>query len=90
MNGDVGGTLEASTDFGKIEEENEYGEFEKTYYPIKDIIRNIVHEYGQELDRNIILNDLDVPGLELLEYRGNKPLYLLKNVGTDYYDNITT
>ena len=44
---------------------------------LKDIIKEAVHEYGKELYHNIIINDLDNYGLELLEYRGDKPLYLL-------------
>ena len=119
LNGEIGGSLPSSIDFGKIDnyedtytevkikdgtqyvankyyiyENGEYklslSEFnEKTKYytkdillrqdslKLKDIIKEAVHEYGKELYHNIIINDLDNYGLELLEYRGDKPLYLL-------------
>jgi len=36
--------------------------------------------YGEEALHNIIINDLDTYGLELLEYRGDEehPLYMLR------------
>lgn len=119
LNGEIGGSLPSSIDFGKIDiyedtysevqikdytqyvankyyiyENGEYkislSEFnEKAKYytkdvllkqdslKLKDIIKEAVHEYGKELYHNIIINDLDNYGLELLEYRGDKPLYLL-------------
>ena len=57
---------------------------------IKDIIRNAVHLYGGEPIHNIIINDLDISGLELLEYRYDIPMYLYRNPrdGSDF-DNIT-
>ena len=121
LNGDLGGNLSASVDFGKIDtytnsyevvkfentstfEANKYYSYngkeyvietdeydaEKTYYKkntlliqedlkLKDIIREAVHVYGKEMYHNIVINDLDNYGLELLEYRGDSPLYLLYN-----------
>ena len=119
LNGEIGGSLPSSIDFGKIDiyedtysevqikdytqyvankyyiyENGEYkislNEFNENikYYTkdillkqeslkLKDIIKEAVHEYGKELYHNIVINDLDNYGLELLEYRGDKPLYLL-------------
>lgn len=54
-----------------------------TKLPIKDIIRNIVHVYGHEPWHKIIVNDLDLKGTELLEYRGESPLYLIKKADTN-------
>lgn len=123
LNGDLGGNLPASIDFGKIdsykdtyskvtlEDQTQYkankyyvydldsndfvistDEFDtkKTYFTkdtlleqehlkLKDIIREAVHTYGKESYHNIVINDLDESGLELLEYRGDVPLYLLYN-----------
>jgi hypothetical protein len=49
--------------------------------PIYSIIKEAVHTYGKEPYHNIIINDLDKKGLELLEYRGDEltPIYLLRN-----------
>ena len=130
LNGDLGGNLPSSIDFGKIDtynntytqvniidktqykankyyikDGNEYkislDEFneKETYYQkdilleqenlkIKDIIREAVHTYGKEMYSNIIINDLEQYGLELLEYRGDKTFYLLYNEYTASYDNI--
>ena len=127
LNGEIGGNLPSSIDFGKIDiyedtyseakikdctqyvankyyiyENGEYkislSEFnEKTKYytkdtllkqdslKLKDIIKEAVHEYGKELYHNIIINDLDNYGLELLEYRGDKPLYLLYDEDAHIY-----
>lgn len=127
LNGEIGGSLPSSIDFGKIDiyedtytevqikdytqyvankyyiyENGEYkislNEFnEKTKYytkdtllkqdslKLKDIIKEAVHEYGKELYHNIIINDLDNYGLELLEYRGDKPLYLLYDEDAQIY-----
>ena len=127
LNGEIGGSLPSSIDFGKIDiYEDTYTEVqikdytqyvankyyiyedgkykislnvfnEKTKYytkdtllkqdslKLKDIIKEAVHEYGKELYHNIIINDLDNYGLELLEYRGDKPLYLLYDEDAHIY-----
>ena len=83
LNGDVGGSLESSVDFGKMEEEDIFGNWVIKDIPIKDIIRNIVHMYGKEPHHNIIINDLEDYGVELLEYRYDVPLYLYKETTSD-------
>jgi hypothetical protein len=63
LNGEVGGNIMMSTDFGTIEEvsKSETGELftSITKLPIYQIIQNAVKEYGQERAENIIINDLD-------------------------------
>lgn len=49
--------------------------------PLKRIIREAVHTYANEPYHNIIINDLDDYGLELLEYRGDVPLYFFFEEG---------
>jgi hypothetical protein len=39
--------------------------------------------------QNIIINDVEDFGLDLLEYRGDIILYLLKNIDTSIIDNMT-
>lgn len=131
LNGDIGGNLPASIDFGKIDtysnsysrivfenkvqyEANKYyiyknGKYEiskekfdpnEYYYTkgilmdqnklkLKDIIKEAVHFYAKEPYGNIIINDLDDYGLELLEYRGDIPLYLFYNEDEAIYDQMT-
>lgn len=81
LNGDVGGTMPYSVDFATLEEVSADGNtVTYTKVKIKDIIRNAVEEFGGESPYNIIINDLDESGLELLQYRGNKdiPIYAFR------------
>jgi hypothetical protein len=78
LNGEIGGSLESSVDFGTIEEENAKGEWVIRKLAIPDIIRNAVHTYGGEPYHNIVINDLDTYGLELLEYRYDAPMYMYR------------
>jgi len=83
LNGDVGGSLPSSVDFGTIETISSDGT--TTVYDdvkIKDIVFNAVEVYGNELPYNIYINDLEDCGYELLEYRGDTPLYIFKDSDT--------
>lgn len=89
INGDVGGAMPAQTQFDCIEEETEDGEWVITKFAIKDIIRDSLHQYAGEPLHNIIINDLDDLGLELLEYRYDTPLYLYRHPNdTEYYQGV--
>jgi hypothetical protein len=78
LNGEVGGSLESSVDFGVIEQEDSNGNWVITKVPIQDIIRNMVHTYAGEPYHNIVINDLDTYGLELMEYRYDLPMFLYR------------
>ena len=89
LNGEVGGTITPlSWDFGTIQDVADDGTISITSYLIKDIILEAVHEHAQDPYWNIIINDLDDYGLELLEYRGDIPLYLLYNVEQGVVDQM--
>ena len=77
LNGDFGGVIPSSWDFGTMDETLEDGSIKNTQIPIKDIVLQAVHEYAQEPWQNIIVNDLDDYGIELLEYQGSTPFYYL-------------
>lgn len=95
LNGNMGGNLPASIDFGT--EEYYDAETQETTYtqiPIERIIREGVHTYAKEPYHNIVINDLDAAAVELLEYRGDAPLYLLRevdgtNANLDQFTNYT-
>lgn len=81
LNGDVSGTLTAQTVFDSFDEQDEKTkEWSAKKIPIKDMIRNSVHQYAGEPYHNIIISDLDDKGLELLEYRYDTPMYLFRKV----------
>ena len=81
LNGTLGGALPHETDFGTIETEDESGNITIKKITIYDIVRNAMLMYGQERPENIIINDLDEVGYELLEYRGDTPMYLFLKKG---------
>ena len=93
LNGDIGGHLPHATDFG-IQEEYTYDEEEKIVdkeeieLTVKQIIREMVHKYGNEPFHNIIINDLDDTGLQRLDYKGKEDVYLFKNVNSGLYEQI--
>lgn len=90
LNGEIGGNLPASIDFG-VEEYVDLDNKVTTYtkIPIKNIIKEALHTYANEPYHNIIIQDLEQMGLELLEYRGEDPIYLLYNTVTNTYSNAT-
>ena len=87
LNGEVGGSLESSVDFGTIQEESADGIWTIRKIPIVEIIRNMVHVYAGEPYWNIIINDLDSYGVELLEYRYDIPMYLYRYPSSQQYHN---
>ncbi len=87
LNGEVGGSINSSVDFGQIDEIDEDSNVKTISYPIKDIIRDSVHQYGNEPFHNIVINDLEDMGLELLEYRYDVPMFLFREVNDDTYFN---
>ena len=46
---------------------------------ISTIIREMLIGIGGELPQNIILNNVDDYGIEMLTYRGSEPLYIFFN-----------
>lgn len=88
LDGTISGSLPAQHDFGKEEVENADGSISFNLLPLYTIIREAVHEYAQEPMRNIIINDLDDYGYELMEYRGEKPMYLFIKPGDGDYPDV--
>lgn len=95
LNGEISGKIHAnSTRFDIVEELTYDGatgaikDRREIKIPIKEIIQEIVHEYGNEPLHNIVINDIDDYGLELLEYKGKDPIFLYKDYLTDTPRNI--
>lgn len=78
LNGEVGGVITALThDFGSMDIQQLDGGYVNKKIPIKDIIRSSVETFAKEPAYNIIVNDIADYGVELIEYRGEEPLYFL-------------
>lgn len=84
LNGDIGGHFPNPIDFSIDTFINEDGSIVKQKKLIKDIVKEMIHYYGNEPFHNIIINDVDDKGLELLEYRGKNDLYILVDENNEY------
>ena len=90
LDGEVGGHITAlSVDFGTEDFTDASGKVTNTPRLIKNIIRDAVHEYAFEPMENIIINDLDDYGIELMEYRGKTPLYMYIQYPADECTQVT-
>ena len=90
LNGEFGGIITSLTwDFGAGLYTEVDGTVIEEKYTIKDIIMSSVNEFGQEPIQNIIINDVDDYGVELLEYRGKDPMYFIIDYLTDEVINIS-
>ena len=86
LNGEVGGVINATTDFGTYDYTDTATGMTTNYkYPIKKIIWDAVHAYANEPFHNIVINDVDDLGLELLDYKYDTPMYLFRNPSSDEY-----
>lgn len=84
LNGEVSGALTAETDFGEYEEVDGKGNvISKKKLTLREIIWNIVHTYALEPASNIYIDLPDDSGVNLIEYRGDSPLYILRGKETN-------
>lgn len=89
LNGEFSGQL-PPTDFAREQYTDlDTGVITFKNLPIKTIIFKLLQEFALEQPHNIIINDIDESGQELLEYRGTEPLYLFKNLLTNEFDQIS-
>lgn len=85
LNGELGGIINSSLVLDTYDQIIAPNVTKKIKNPIKQIICDLVHQYGGEPFHNIIINDLDIKGMELQEYRYDVPLYLLRQENSDQY-----
>ena len=88
LNGTQGGSFPHEIDFGIIEIEQPDGSILQEKNKIKTIIETAIQQYGQEGLENIFINDLPEHGLELLEYKGKTPMYLIVQTDQNNIINI--
>lgn len=75
LNGDIGGQFNAETDLGS--EDRVDGDKTTNYkIPIKTIIREMIHHYAKEPWGNIIINNIDDYGLEMVDNKKNYTQYI--------------
>lgn len=90
INGEIGGKLPYSIDWG-IEDyyDNNTGILYHNKIPIKTIIKEAIQNYGNELAQNIIINDIEDYGYEMIDYKGDTTMYLFYHISQSIYDNMT-
>ena len=89
LNGELGGIINSSASLDSYDEIDKNNNKRTIKNPLKQVIKELVYHYGKEPMHNIIINDLDMTGLELLEYRYDIPLYLIRKAGSSIYENAT-
>lgn len=85
LNGDVGGVIPAATNFSEEETFNAFGT-ERTVKKIliKDIIRNLVVEFGGENPENVLISDVPETALKVMKWTGRDPIYYINNKNNKY------
>ena len=89
LNGELGGTINSSASLDSYDEIDKNNNKRTIKNPLKQVIKELVYHYGKEPMHNIVINDLDMTGLELLEYRYDIPLYLIRKKGESVYETAT-
>lgn len=83
LNGDIGGTIPAATVFSESELFNSTGTSKVTEkILIKDIIRDVVTEFGGEKPENIIITDIPEYITKVMKWVGDNPVYLITESNT--------
>lgn len=78
LNGDLGGIIPAATIFSESDLYNASGSMKQTdKILIKDIIKNLVVEFGGEQPDNVIITDIEDYILKVMKWSGDKPLYFV-------------
>ena len=90
LSGEVSGLLTAETDFGKYEEVTASGDIVVHDLTLREIITSLVHTYALEPLDNIDIELPDESGYNLLTYRGQSPMYILRDTVNQHVQNYTT
>ncbi len=89
LNGDCGGTINASTQFDSYDTIDENGDWIISQPVFEQIIREAVNHFGGEQLGKIIVSDLEPRAKMIMRWLGSCPLYLVNDNGsysmtTDY------
>lgn len=86
LNGDVGGIFPATANLSEVVILNEYGEKVGTDYLIlKDILKNVLYEYGGIQLGQIIIEDLEEISKAQVKWNGDDPLYHYVGEGGQHF-----
>ena len=82
LNGDVGGTLPATTIFDEKDTQDPTGMYVSEKVLLYDIIQEAVHHFGGEDLNNIVIEDVDLRIKRVMKWTGDNPLYLIPQLPT--------
>ena len=83
LNGDVGGTLPATVQFDTMTTQLADGTITEQKVLYYNIIRELVHHWGEEDLNNIIIQDVPLRIRRVMQWNGTNPIYLQDIVGTE-------
>ena len=85
LNGELGGVINAETDFGTYDYTDANGVTTNYKLTIQEIVTDLIYSYAQEPLSNIIIQDLDEVGLEQLDYKNDDPMFLIRSFTSERY-----
>ena len=83
LNGEVGGTLPATVQFDTMTTQLADGTITEQKVLYYNIIRELVHHWGEEDLNNIIIQDVPLRIRRVMQWTGTNPIYLQDVVGTE-------
>lgn len=76
LNGECGGVIPAPVNFSEMEDQDEFGNTLITNPTIASIIKELMVHFGNEQERNLVINDLDGPVRQVVRWCGEDELPL--------------
>ena len=87
INGDMGGTIPASTIFSEMESYDSISDGRLTVEKIliKDVIKSLLVEFGGERPENVIVTDIPDTIVKVVKWRGKTKLYFYDTPGYKHF-----
>ena len=87
INGDMGGTIPASTIFSEMESYDSIseGRLSVDKILIKDVIKSLLVEFGGERPENVIVTDIPDTIVKVVKWRGKTKLYFYSTPGYKHF-----
>ena len=76
LNGECGGIIPAPVNFSEMEDQDEFGNTLITNPTVASIIKELMVHFGNEQEKNLVINDLDGPVRQVVRWCGENELPL--------------
>ena len=84
LNGEVGGTFQATTILDEEDTQSASGEYVTEKVLVYNIIQEMVHHFGGEDLNNILIEDVPLRVKKVMKWAGDNPIYLVPVSTEDY------